>query len=185
MAWRRVGQSRSGPTVTTMIPSILIRNVMVGWLDAGARSTACRNAAISSCAAARRPSAESGAQTGTPSDVSAARSAHRSASRQTSCAAARPFASNASVGLRSMSRTKTGSEPVTSGRCDGSRADTPNNSSITPVASRAGGSRFAWGRGLSNSQSLRHEYRVIPVKVDVAIRLVTRSEPLGGRFEKS
>jgi hypothetical protein len=85
-------QSRSGPTVTTVTPSILIRNVMVGWLDPGARSTACRNAAISSCAATRALSIEFGAQSGTPSDVNAVRSARRSASRQISCAAARPFA---------------------------------------------------------------------------------------------
>jgi hypothetical protein len=37
---------------------------------------------------------------------------------------------------------------------------------------------------LSNSQSLRHEYRVTPVKVDVAIRLATRSEPLGRAFRE-
>jgi hypothetical protein len=61
---------------------------------------------IPSCVAARDMSVELGAQTGTPSDVNAIKSVRRSGSRQISCAAARPVASRASVGFRSMSRTK-------------------------------------------------------------------------------
>jgi hypothetical protein len=107
LRFHRRSQACSGPTVTTMTPSSLIRNAIVGRPDAGARPTACWNAAVSSWAASRGTSAEFAAQTGAPSDVSAIRSARRSTSQQIPCASARQDASKASVGLQSMSRTKT------------------------------------------------------------------------------
>src|SRR5882757_7315229 len=108
---------------TTITPSILMRKAIVGSSDVGASSTACLNAAISSCVAGRGRRSASSAQIGIPLEVSALRSDLRSASRQIPLASARPIASKTSVGLPSISRVKICSDWGSSGCRDGLRTD--------------------------------------------------------------
>jgi hypothetical protein len=100
-----------------------MRKAIVGSSDVGASSTACLNAAISSCVAGRGLSVVSSAQIGIPSEVSALRSDLRSAWRQISLASARPIASKTSAGLPLISRVKICGDRGSSGCRDGSRTD--------------------------------------------------------------
>jgi hypothetical protein len=90
-----------------------MRKAIVGSSDAGASSTACRNAAISSGTAGRGASVALSAQIEIPSDVSAPRSDLRSASEQISHASTSPVASKTSVGRIVSEGVRTGPETGT------------------------------------------------------------------------
>jgi hypothetical protein len=97
-----------GPMATTINPSILMRNAIVGWSEVGASLTARLNAAISSCTAGRELSIAPSGQMEIPPEVSALRSDLTSSSTQISYASAAPIVSKTSIGLPSISRVKTG-----------------------------------------------------------------------------